>query len=59
MLQPMKERVELLLQSVLGYATVLLLLWGLQWGAVNSIDEASILQLFGMFSEQIAEKNPR
>ena len=29
MLQPMQERVELLLQSVLGYAAVLLLLWGL------------------------------
>ncbi|NWK75878.1 HAMP domain-containing histidine kinase [Acinetobacter sp. SwsAc6] len=58
MLQPMQERVELLLQSVLGYAAVLLLLWGLQWVLLKVLmkrDFAVIRQ----FSEQISLKNPK
>ena len=58
MLQPMQERVELLLQSVLGYAAVLMLLWCLQWGLLKiwmKRDFAVIHQ----FSEQISFKNPK
>ena len=58
MLQPMQERVELLLQSVLGYAAVLILLWGLQWVLLKVLMKRDFAVIH-QFSEQISFKNSK
>ena len=54
--QPMKTRLRETLQSVLGYAGILLIVWLIQWLLLHILIKRQ-LKVLQLFSKQIAEKN--
>ena len=55
-IQPMKTRLRETLQSVLGYAGILLIVWLIQWLLLHILIKRQ-LKVLQLFSKQIAEKN--